>query len=73
MKEHFSYDQRLGISIPNLEMEWAHNSEETQEAILFHWEKFEVPFLIELLNLKIRLIKSKHSFLMKITLKNHVI
>ncbi|MEH7494846.1 hypothetical protein [Neobacillus niacini] len=39
MKEHFSYDQRLGISIPNLEMEWANYSEETQQAILFHWEK----------------------------------
>jgi hypothetical protein len=39
MKEYFSYDQRLGISIPNLEIEWAHYSEETQQAILFHWEK----------------------------------
>lgn len=39
MKEHFSYDQRLGISIPNLEMEWAQYSEETQQGILFHWEK----------------------------------
>jgi hypothetical protein len=39
MKEHFSLDQRLGISIPNLETEWAEYSEETQQAILFHWEQ----------------------------------
>jgi hypothetical protein len=39
MKEHFSFDQRLGISIPNLENDWAQYSEETQQAILFQWEK----------------------------------
>jgi hypothetical protein len=39
MKEHFSLDQRLGISIPNFETEWAEYSEETQQAILFHWEQ----------------------------------
>ncbi|MEH7176494.1 hypothetical protein [Neobacillus vireti] len=39
MKEHFSFDQRLGIPIPNLTMEWAQLSDETQHAILFHWEK----------------------------------
>lgn len=39
LKEHFSFDQRLGISIPNLETEWARYSDETQHAILFHWEQ----------------------------------
>ncbi|MDM5330718.1 hypothetical protein [Neobacillus sp. CF12] len=39
MKEHFTFDQRLGISIPNLNMEWAQYSEETQQSILFHWEQ----------------------------------
>jgi hypothetical protein len=39
MKEHFTFDQRLGISIPNLNMEWAQYSEETQQDILFHWEQ----------------------------------
>jgi hypothetical protein len=39
MKEHFSFDQRLGISIPHLEIEWSEFSEETQQAILFHWEQ----------------------------------
>jgi hypothetical protein len=39
MEEHFTFDQRLGISIPNLNMEWAQYSEETQQDILFHWEQ----------------------------------
>ncbi|WHX99608.1 hypothetical protein [Neobacillus sp. DY30] len=39
MKEYFCFDHRLGISIPNLELEWAQYSEETQQAILFHWEQ----------------------------------
>jgi hypothetical protein len=39
MKEHFAFDQRLGISIPELLMEWDEYSKEIQEDILFHWEK----------------------------------
>ncbi|MFP7299502.1 hypothetical protein [Neobacillus niacini] len=39
MKEYFSFDHRLGISVPNIDMEWALYSDETQQAILFHWEK----------------------------------
>lgn len=39
MNEHFSFDQRLGISIPNLALEWAQYSDETQQAILFKWEQ----------------------------------
>jgi hypothetical protein len=39
MKENFSFDPRLGISIPTLTMDWAQYSEDTQQAILLHWEK----------------------------------
>lgn len=39
MKEYFSFDQRLGIPIPNLKVEWTEYSEKTQQAILFHWEQ----------------------------------
>lgn len=39
MKEYFSYDKRLGISLPDLTKEWNTYSDETQYAILFHWEK----------------------------------
>ena len=39
MKEHFSFDQRLGIYIPELTLEWEDYSKDTQEEILYHWEK----------------------------------
>ncbi|AIM15889.1 MULTISPECIES: hypothetical protein [Neobacillus] len=39
MKEHFSFDQRLGIDIPNLAAEWEEYSKKTQEEILLHWER----------------------------------
>jgi hypothetical protein len=39
MKEHFLFDKRLGIPLPELTLEWDQYSEETQQAILFEWEK----------------------------------
>ncbi|MBL4951130.1 hypothetical protein RCG24_00620 [Neobacillus sp. OS1-32] len=39
MKEYFSFDKRLGIFIPELSSDWEDYSKETQEAILYHWEK----------------------------------
>lgn len=39
MTEHFSFDQRLGIHIPVLTLEWEQYSKETQEEILLRWER----------------------------------
>ncbi|MFF2449299.1 hypothetical protein ACFVSW_19835 [Neobacillus sp. NPDC058068] len=39
MKEHFSFDQRLGIFLPDLTEEWNDYSKDTQQEILFHWEQ----------------------------------
>jgi hypothetical protein len=39
MKEYFSFDDRLGIVIPDLSMELAEYSLETQEEILLYWEQ----------------------------------
>lgn len=39
MKEHFSFDHRLGISLPVLTAEWELYTMETQYAILYYWEK----------------------------------
>jgi hypothetical protein len=39
MKEYFSFDDRLGIVIPDLSMELAEYSPETQEEILLYWEQ----------------------------------
>ncbi len=37
--EHFSFDERLGISIPDLTLEWDEYNKETQQYILLHWER----------------------------------
>lgn len=39
MKECFAFDQRLGISIPALKLDWDHYKKEVQHSILFNWEK----------------------------------
>ncbi|MCM3569603.1 hypothetical protein [Neobacillus mesonae] len=39
MKEYFSFDQRLGIFIPELALDWDEYSKDIQEKVLFHWEK----------------------------------
>jgi hypothetical protein len=39
MKEYFSFDDRLGIQLPDLTMELADYSIETQEEILLYWEQ----------------------------------
>lgn len=38
MKENFSYDERLGIYIPDLHLEWEKYTDEAQHSILLHWE-----------------------------------
>jgi hypothetical protein len=38
MKEFFSYDDRLGIHIPNFDSEWDFFKLDTQHSIMFHWE-----------------------------------
>jgi hypothetical protein len=38
MKEFFSYDDRLGIHIPNVDLEWDFYKMDTQHSIMFHWE-----------------------------------
>jgi len=37
--DFFQFDDRLGILLPNLEKEWEEYTVETQQQILFHWEK----------------------------------
>lgn len=39
MEEHFSFDQRLGIFLPDLSLEWEEYKEETQHQILLYWEQ----------------------------------
>lgn len=37
--DFFHFDNRLGILLPHLEKEWEEYTVETQQHILFHWEK----------------------------------
>ncbi|WP_425432849.1 hypothetical protein [Fredinandcohnia onubensis] len=37
--DFFHFDDRLGILLPDLEKEWEEYTVETQQHILFHWEK----------------------------------
>lgn len=39
MDEYFHYSERLGIPIPNLELDWDEYSIDTQQSILLQWEK----------------------------------
>ncbi len=39
MKKYFTFDQRLGISLPDLNVDWDQYDIETQNTILFHWEQ----------------------------------
>ncbi|WP_338449109.1 hypothetical protein R4Z09_23290 [Niallia oryzisoli] len=38
MKEYFVFDERLGIQLPSIELEWDELSDESQESILLYWE-----------------------------------
>jgi hypothetical protein len=39
MKKHFSFDQRLGIPIPELKDEWEDYHQDEQHSILYYWEQ----------------------------------
>ncbi|MCM2531419.1 hypothetical protein NDK43_02105 [Neobacillus pocheonensis] len=39
MKEHFSFDQRLGILLPEFALEWDQYNKQTQQEILLYWEQ----------------------------------
>lgn len=39
MNEYFLMNDRLGIPVPNLQLDWKEYSKETREQILLDWEK----------------------------------
>lgn len=39
MDHYFSFDKRLGIPLPELNTDWDHYPQETQQTILLQWEK----------------------------------
>lgn len=55
LQEYFSYDERLGIYLPSLKLDWADYSHDEQLKILTEWEyiRGEIPDLIKKLEYKI--------------------
>lgn len=39
MINHFIFNKRLGILVPDITVDWDQHSKETQQYILFHWEQ----------------------------------
>jgi len=68
MTEHFSFDSRLGIQLPNLTKNWDHYTKEDQQNILFKWEQIRgsIPDRIAELendiNLKQALLSNENDF-----------
>jgi hypothetical protein len=56
--EHFNFDERLGIFLPDLTVDWEEFSEDIQQHILLHWEQIRgsipdrIADLEEIINLK---------------------
>lgn len=39
MNSYFSYDERLGIEVPTLQLDWEQHSERIRQKILLYWEQ----------------------------------
>jgi hypothetical protein len=56
--EHFTFDERLGIFLPDLTVDWEEFSEDIQLHILLHWEQIRgsipdrIADLEQIINLK---------------------
>ncbi|WP_066399465.1 hypothetical protein [Cytobacillus eiseniae] len=68
MVDFFIYNERLGIPIPAFNKEWDDYSKETQQMILFHWEKIRgsipdrIKDLEELINEKQAMLSDEGDF-----------
>ncbi len=78
MVEHFSYNERLGISIPDFDKEWDEYSKPTQQKILFHWEKIKgripdrIAELEETINHKQAQLNDEANFIKSCELNNEI-
>lgn len=78
MKKYFTFDQRLGISLPDLNVDWDQYDIETQNTILFHWEQIRgtIPDRIQELesyiNLKQAQLSIESNFALSCELNNDI-
>ena len=66
--EHFTFDERLGIFLPDLTVDWEEFSEDIQQHILLHWEQIRgsipdrIADLEEIINLKQAQLSNESNF-----------
>lgn len=78
MEDFFSHNERLGIPIPVLHQEWDHYSKETQQSILFQWEKIRgripdrIADLEEVINTKQAQLSDESNFIRSCQLNSEI-
>lgn len=78
MVEHFLYNERLGISIPDFEKNWDDYPQATQQMILFQWEKIRgripdrIANLEEMINAKQAQLNDEGNFIKSCELNNEI-
>jgi len=76
--EYFLFDKRLGIPIPALEKEWEQYTGNTQQEILFHWEKIRgripdrIKELEDMINQKQAQLSNEDNFLKSCELNSDI-
>jgi hypothetical protein len=74
----FEFDQRLGIRLPNLALDWDAYDGAQQEAIIYEWEQIRggIPSRIfaveEIINKKQALLNSEESFVKSCILNSEI-
>lgn len=71
MRELFIYDERLGISIPDLNLEWDEYTKGEQQQILVHWENIRGASRTASRNWNPRLTESSFGSPMRVISPNH--
>ncbi|MFO1444117.1 hypothetical protein KDN24_13065 [Bacillus sp. Bva_UNVM-123] len=78
MVEHFSHNDRLGISLPAFDKDWDDYPQNIQQTILFHWEKIRgrIPDRIEelenMINMKQALLNNEANFIKSCELNSEI-
>ncbi|MFE8704213.1 hypothetical protein ACFYKX_26980 [Cytobacillus sp. FJAT-54145] len=78
MEDFFSHNERLGIPIPVLYQEWDQYSKETQQSILFQWEKIRgripdrIADLEEVINTKQAQLSDESDFIRSCQLNSEI-
>ena len=78
MVEHFSHNERLGISVPAFNKEWDDYPQITQQMILFQWEKIRgripdrIADLEDMINLKQAQLNDEGNFIRSCELNSEI-